>query len=177
MSDLWPDFGNIEHSDENSAIKIIREQARALGQKLGNRVKATFSKVSYSKAMTGLTSALSMVATISAATQPKLEEVLEEELQDKTDMSELLREQKYKFEIFNDSYRFRLFLYTYTPLYPNKIVIDENIAKEINKNMELTINSDQELEELLQTIFSSIRVRRIIGMMVSEANGEGKKKD
>ena len=173
MSDLWPDFNDIEQEEKNNAIHIIREQARALGKKLNNKIKATFSKVSYSKTTTGFETALNVMATITAATKPNMQEVLEEDLQGKTNLADLLTNEKYKFEIYNNSYRFRLFVYNYTLLYPNSILIDENIAKELGKNMNITIESNQELSNLLQDIFSSQRVRKIIGMMLDHTVGEG----
>lgn len=70
---------------------------------MGNKVKATFSKIQYTETLSGLTSALSVVATLSAATQVKREEVLEEDLTGKTNISDVLKEQYYKFEIYNES--------------------------------------------------------------------------
>ena len=98
MNDLWPDFDMTEQSEANNALKILREQSRALAKKMGNKVKATFSKIQYTEALSGLTSALSVVATLSAATQVKREEVLEEDLTGKTNISDVLKEQYYKFE-------------------------------------------------------------------------------
>lgn len=177
MSDLWPDFDIIDQSETNNALKILREQSRALAKKLGNKVKATFSKIQYTEPLSGLTSALSTMATISAATQVRKVEILEEDLTGKTNISDVLKEQYYKFEIYNEKYRFRLFTYTYSPIYPNKMLIDENIAKEINEKQEVSVENDQELMDLLRSIFSSQRVGRIIRMMVLEATNNDKKAD
>ena len=87
----------------------------------------------------------------------------------------MLKEQYYKFEIYNEKYRFRLFTYTYTPIYPNKMFLDENIAKEIDEKQEVSVENDQELIDLLRSIFSSQRVARIIRMMVLEMEGDDKK--
>lgn len=177
MNDLWPDFDMTEQSETNNALKIIREQSRALGKKTGNKVKATFSKIHYAESVGGFSSALSVMATIGAATQVKREEVLEDDLTGKTNISDVLKEQRYKFEIYNDKYRFRLFTYTYSLLYPNKMFLDENIAKEIRKNREISLESDQELIDILRSIFSSQRVGRIIRMMVVEITEDNKKTD
>lgn len=174
MNDLWPDFDMIEQTEANNALKILREQSRALAKKMGNKVKATFSKIQYTETLSGLTSALSVVATLNAA-KVKREEVLEEDLTGKTNISDVLKEQYYKFEIYNEKYRFRLFTYTYTPIYPNKMLLDENIAKEIDEKQEVSVENDQELIDLLRSIFSSQRVARIIRMMVLEMEGDDKK--
>lgn len=176
MNDLWPDFDTTEQSEANNALKILREQSRALAKKMGNKVKATFSKIQYTETLSGLTSALSVVATtFSAATQVKREEVLEEDLTGKTNISDVLKEQYYKFEIYNEKYRFRLFTYTYTPIYPNKMLLDENISKEIGEKQEVSVENDQELIDLLRSIFSSQRVARIIRMMALKMEGDDKK--
>ena len=174
MNDLWPDFDMIEQTEANNALKILREQSRALAKKMGNKVKATFSKIQYTETLSGLTSALSVVASLNAA-KVKREEVLEEDLTGKTNISDVLKEQYYKFEIYNEKYRFRLFTYTYTPIYPNKMFLDENIAKEIDEKQEVSVENDQELIDLLRSIFSSQRVARIIRMMVLEMEGDDKK--
>lgn len=181
VTDLWPDFdiSILEEPKENNSIKIIREQARILGKKLENKVKATFSKVHYhyrEEPTNSLTSAfntfkkLNMLGEIDTKKTLKKEETLEEELQGKIDASSLIKEQQYKFEIYNEKYRFRLFVYTYTLMYPNKILIDENIAKEIDQENEVFVENDRELRNLLHLIFSSQKVRHIIKMMMLEEN-------
>ena len=55
--------------------------------------------------------------------------------------------------------------------------LDENIAKEIRKNREISLESDQELIDILRSIFSSQRVGRIIRMMVVETTEDNKKTD
>lgn len=177
MSDLWPDFDITEQSDTNNALKILREQSRALAKKTGNRVKATFSKIQYTEILSGLTSAMSVMGTISSVTQVKQKEVLEEDLTGKTNISDVLKEQHYKFEIYNEKYRFRLFTYTYALIYPNKILLDENIAKEIDEKQEVVVENDQELVNLLRSIFSSQRVSRIISMMVLKTTDDDKRAD
>ena len=87
MNDLWPDFDMTEQSEANNALKILREQSRALAKKMGNKVKATFSKIQYTETLSGLTSALRVVEKISAATQVKSGEELEEDSRGKTNIS------------------------------------------------------------------------------------------
>ena len=178
LNDLWPDFDVVkqDENEENNALKILREQARILGKKSGNKVKATFSKIHYREVSSGFSSALTAMAAITAASQTKTEEVLEDDLTGKTNISDVLREQLYKFEIYNEKYRFRLFVYTYSPIYPNKISIDENIAKDIETSRETYIESDRELIDLLTSVYSSQRVKRIIRMMILNAEKKEKKR-
>lgn len=181
MSDLWPDFCMNEESqnEKNTAINILREQARFLGQKLDNKVKATFSKMKYKTGaeVLGISSASSAISTFKSMNQVTSEEVLEDDLTGKTNISDILKEQKYKFEIYNEKYRFRLFVYTYSPIYPNKLLLDENIAKEIEQGSAISVESDQQLKSLLRAIFSCQRVRRIIQMMIAQEPTADEKKD
>ena len=55
------------------------------------------------------------------------------------------------------------------------MLLDENIAKEIDEKQEVSVENDQELIDLLRSIFSSQRVARIIRMMVLEMEGDDKK--
>ena len=86
-----------------------------------------------------------------------------------------MKEQYYKFEIYNEKYRFRLFTYTYTPIYPNKMLLDENISKEIGEKQEFSLENYQEIIDLLRSIFSSQRVALIIRMMALKMEGDDKK--
>ncbi|MBQ7432693.1 MAG: hypothetical protein IJV50_04410 [Lachnospiraceae bacterium] len=86
-----------------------------------------------------------------------------------------MKERYYKFEIYNKKYRFRLFTDTYSPIYPNKMLLDENIAKKIDEKQEVSLEKDQALVDLLRSIFSSQRVAHIIRMMVLEMADDDKK--
>ena len=67
-------------------------------------------------------------------------------------------------------------MYTYSPIYPNKMSLDENIAKDIEESRETYINSDRDLIDLLTSIYSSQRVKRIIRMMILNADKEDEKR-
>ena len=41
MNDLWPDFDMTEQSEANNALKILREQSRALAKKMGRSEEHT----------------------------------------------------------------------------------------------------------------------------------------
>lgn len=119
-----------------------------------------------------MASALDVFAALSTSCQVSNQEVLEDELKGKENISDELQEQQYKFEIYNSVYRYRLFVYVYSKIYPNRILLDENIAKDIGKNTTISIEGDQRLNEILGLIFSSKHVARIIKLMMSEANNK-----
>lgn len=101
-----------------------------------------------------MASALDVFAALSTSCQVSNQEVLEDELKGKENISDELQEQQYKFEIYNSVYRYRLFVYVYSKIYPNRILLDENIAKDIGKNTTISIEGDQRLNEILGLIFS-----------------------
>lgn len=160
MPDLWPDFAEAK-IDENNALKIIQEQAKSLGKKTKGKVKATFSKTQYKKIP--INPDLEWVGGF-----PKLEigyknvEVLEQELEDKKNINSLFSTQEYKFEIYNDKYRFRLFKVDYNISYPIAMHLDQDIAKELHQESTQTIKNDLELEQQLSLVFSSKKLITII---------------
>jgi hypothetical protein len=170
MNDLWPNFSQNEIED-NKAIDILREQARTLEKKTNGKVKATFSKIEYKGNLASITeNAGKIFAPLCLYAQ---EEILDEELRQKKDFNELYKLSKYKFEIFNDSYRFRLFTLNYREVYPVDLILDEGIRSELTLSSSCSLNvieGNSELENLLMLIFSSNKVKTVIGRMMKETN-------
>ncbi|WP_019680598.1 hypothetical protein [Ruminococcus flavefaciens] len=165
MEDLW---GNIDLEDngvsDSNAIEILREQARLLDKKTNGIIKATFSKIDYKKTTPEIIS-----QTLLALSETK-EEIVESELEGKKDLNSIYSFVKYKFEIFNDTYRFRIFILNYRPVFPIEIDVDEGIKDELNLSSTHRINSDDELRELVTAIFSSTKVQMIIKRMYAQNN-------
>ena len=164
MADLWPEF-NIENREENRAIPILREQARLLEKKTNQRVKATFSKITYKEpplvqSMQYVASALSMYS------EHCNQEILDDELCSKKDINSLFNPTKYKFEIYNETYRFRVFVLNYSEIFPVTLVLDSGIGEELNNRTEIEIDNNNELENLLSSIFSSKKVVNVISRMM-----------
>ena len=163
MNDLW---GNIElNSDDivdSKAIEILREQARLLEKKTSGKIKATFSKMEYKKSATEI-----MGRTILAIAGSK-EEIIEAELEGKKDFNNLYNFTEYKFEIFNDTYRFRVFVLKYRIVFPIEIEVDEGIKDELKLSSTELINSDDELKEIVSTVFSSDKLQMIIRRMYAQ---------
>lgn len=160
MTDLW---GNIQLEEEkfsdSKAIEILREQARLLDKKTNGMIKATFSKVEYKKSTSEV---IGQTLLSFAGTK---EEIVESELEGKEDLNRIYTYTKYKFEIFNDTYRFRVFILEYRPVFPIEIEVDEGIRDELKLSTIEKINSDDELKELVSSIFSSNKVQMIINRM------------
>ena len=165
MVDLWPDFSHEKKEEESRAVEILRDQAKMLGQKTSGKVKATFSKVTYKSAPVSVLQRLSLAIP----NVNPLEEEFEEDLQDKKDFNDLYKRTKYKFEIYNDSYRFRVFTLDNCIFFPISLEIDEGIIEDMalsQKENPFTVDSNNELEDLIMSVFSSNKVKTIVNRMM-----------
>ncbi len=163
MSDsLWPKIEEV--SNDNNTLDILKEQSCIISDQTKGKIKCFFGRIQYNipdlrtvdKMLTKLTS--EAVGT----------EYVEEELKDKQDMSRFLNPDKgkYKFELYNDTFHYRLFTYTYSMFFPNTLDIDDGICEELNLLHSISINSNEELENYLKDIFSSKSVRTALKMMM-----------
>ena len=161
---LWPNFEN-EGLEDNNAITILREQAKAIKSETDGRVRATFSKIQYKSGMITTVKAFSQMA---ASIGVPVEDEPEEDLKDKTDINVLFDSTRYRFEIYNSEYRFRLFILNYSELFPISLIVDEGISKEISYNNNESISSNSELEYILSEIFGSQKVRTVVSKMIQK---------
>lgn len=164
MSDLWPEIQSIE-CEENKAIAILREQARAIEKKTNGAIKGTFCKITYKK--NGLTEIGKAISAITGSNN-LIEE--DDQLKDKTDVNTLYQLEKYKFEIYSSTYRFRVFTLENRSLFPIFIQIDEGICSELNFHPKEEVNSNNELENLVSSVFHSYKLKTILSRMLADKN-------
>lgn len=164
MVDLWPDFTE-DVIEKNNAVDILREQARLLEKKTGKKVKATFSKVLYSSSHESLAILGKAVASIATQTGG---EVLEAELSGKQDVNDFYKITNYKFEIFNSSYRFRVFTLHNRTFFPIYITLDEGIKNELHFNDDVCIDNDSMLKDIIGSVFSTLKMKTIISKMMAD---------
>ena len=166
--DLW---GNILEDTNNAEaiLSFIKEQAKLLGEKTQGKILAKFEKIKYTyranqnAAMTTmLTSLASTLSAIHVSTNEKIEVEENENLED---ASKLFQSADYKFEIYSNQYKFRLFTLKYKSIFPIKIEVEYGILDE--KTTNLIIDSKDELEEKLFEIFNSSKVKFIINKMIT----------
>ena len=162
MQDLWPNFDEIV-LEKNNSLEILRAQAKALEKKTDGKVKATFSRTQYKKENVN---PFGEIVSSLSDTFVRYEniEIFESDLENKSDANSYFNKTEYKFEIYNDEFRFRVFKVVYNILYPISLVIDEGIVKEISSNMVNTqpVHSDSDLETLLEKIFNTKKLITII---------------
>ena len=168
MTDLWGELNidkNEKEFEDSHAIELLRDQARLLEKKTNGCVKATFSKINY-KPSTHEILSQSLVSIAGGGTK---EEIIDTELSGKKDLNEIYLFKKYKFEIFNDTYRFRVFILNYRPVFPLELEPDEGIKDELNLSTTERINSDDELCNLVSSLFSSKKLKMIISRMIANS--------
>ena len=152
MESLWPKFEEQEFV-QNDSIQILRDQAKAIKVETKGIVHATFSKMNYKVGPTSALKSLSQVMSAMSSTFSN-EEELEEELADKTDVNALYSITKYKLELYNVEYRFRLFVLNYREMFPISLEVDEGITEDIKYKNGSPICSNDELKTVLREVFS-----------------------
>lgn len=172
MHDFWSNLTSMP-LEESNAVDFLREQARLLGKKTDGVVRATFSILEYRTPTPGIAVAESVGKALSAAFSR--EEILEEELSSKTDARALDKETTYKFEIYSDTYRFRLFILTNRQWYPINIQLDEGISQELYKQSNIQVNNSDDFLDLIAAVFSSKKVTSIINKMIAVHNSSSVK--
>ncbi len=160
MEDFWPNFDELS-PDVNHSLDILRHHAETLPLKTNGKVKVAFSKMQRREVASSGNAFLNAFGNL--ASSNKTVEVLDNELQNKQDANAFFSNEEYKFDIYNDFYRFRVFVLKYNILYPISIDLDEDIAAELSKETPIQLSNDTELKELLKSVFNS---KKIITIMI-----------
>lgn len=161
--DLWGDVLDKTKNAED-ILPFIKEQAKLLGKKTNQKVLAKFEKIKYT--YKGNNSAITMITTLSASISAmhglKNEKVEIDDNKNLENASKLFQTADYKFEIYNEHYKFRLFTLKFRSIYPIEIDVEYGILEETS----LTIETKEELESKLTEIFNSPKVKFIISKML-----------
>ena len=164
--DLWGDILDKSKTAED-VIPFIKEQASLLGEKTKQKVLAKFEKIKYTYKSnnSGLTTMLTSIsASLSAMHGLSDEKVEIDDNENLENASQLFKTADYKFEIYNEHYKFRLFTLKFRSTYPIELDVEYGILEE--KSTKLTIKTKEELERKLIDIFNSAKVRFVISKMV-----------
>lgn len=165
--DLWGSVDELYEKpiEENRALDILREQAKLISSKTYGAVKGSFSKVEYTRLNNGLTTAATILGNASKMVAGERIEV--ESLPELKDFNTKYEKNDYRFEIYNEEYKFRLFLLSYSEEFPIYILADEGIRDEINLPKIKKIEKNDELEFVISDIFASNKVRTVISRMIN----------
>ena len=152
----WQNFKNNNLlTPANDVIPMLRSEARSLEKKTGGKVKATFSKIEYGR--NGITQMLDTASTISRAMSSYGNEI--DENANKIDANDLFIRQDYKFEIYSQSYRFRVFTLHYNEFYPLGMTLNENLLKDTGfSRSDIEIESRNALDEVIENLFCCKRL-------------------
>lgn len=168
MADMWPElFENNSEFEENRALDILDEQVNAINDKTNGRIKGIVTEIKYTDNMPGLTSALSTFVSLLSASKISQQEVLEAELDSKLDINELYQTTPYKFEIFSDSFRFRILVLINRKDFPIQITLDEGISQELKIEKHKLIESNSQFEEVLSSVLRSTKMKSILNRMLN----------
>lgn len=168
---------NPEINITDNIFTIMKQQCNYLKAATNNKISGKFCKI---KRIDPLSTMAHVLHSISS------KEVLQNNDTDNLkDANELYKSQKYGFEIYNTTYKFRIFEMIVDPIYPVHLIIDEgivsNIADELfqytkKENIEncYLIESDYTLLDCLQLIFSSKKVQFILYKMQQSTTTDAK---
>lgn len=157
MKDLWPESFESERFACN-AVELLTEQAAILKDKTGGIVQA---------ALLPIQPADRTVVTLMAELVTATDREGRDELSGKTDINTVFELKKYKFELYSDTYHFRVFTLYNRAQFPIDIVLDEGIAEELGqKETRIAIDNNEELMSLVANIFSCRKVSQIISHMI-----------
>ena len=163
MMNLWP----VDFSDEletSNALELLREQAKFLENQTNGAVKAMLAPIERLEAMSA------MLAQF--ATSPILSSGASDLLRDRQDANDLFAKKEYQFEIYNDSYRFRMFILRNSLSFPIEIILDGGIAEELGMEEAQKLESNSEVEKIVERVFACRKVARIITHMLSRSKKE-----
>lgn len=160
---LWdvPSIDILDDSTENM-VEIMKQQAQYLNEETNGKVLGKFSKIK---------NVMAHIAGLAAALSTEISD--DTEINKLSDANALYRSQWYGFEIYNKTYKFRIFEMNLSPLYPISLMFDEGILEDTRENLSyctekgsvdttFIIKSDDNLLEFLKIIFSSKKVKYIL---------------
>lgn len=161
---LWniPATDNLGDSTEN-VVSIMRQQAQYLKTGTTGKILGKFSKIK---------NVIPSMAEVIAALPT--EQIEGDETRQLADANSFYRPQKYGFEIYNQSYKFRILEINLSPLYPILVSFDEGVLEDTKEELcycgikngedatQFIIRSDEELIESLRIVLSSKKIKYIL---------------
>ena len=168
-NNLWEIPNSNEKPDLTDSIKdIMKQQSEYLKDTTNNKVFGKFARIKKTDLFPGLTAGALAISSMLSS-----KETFSNETDNLKDANILYTEDRYGYEIYNSTYRFRMFEMNITPIYPIQIIIDEgimdDISKEISYNLErgdsqnhIILNNDNDLIDCLKLMFTSKKVKYLI---------------
>ena len=167
MPNLWPDSFDTQLREDSQAIQILQEQVSYFEEKTNGKIKVLFSPID--RTLSRVTAISRMIAE-GMSEKEKEDELLE----GKQNLNELFDTHRYRFELYNDTYRFRMFTLINRLQFPIEVHLDGGIAEELSISECVKVESNSEFTDLIGSVFSTHKVARIITHMlqVPSSNSE-----
>lgn len=174
---LWSIPYGDESNDLTSNVKsLMLEQCHYLEEETSGVVKARFERMKSFEALKGALVAVSHFGS----SLPDLDGA------QRTDANELYSKPLYGFEIYTDSYKFKIMEVTLSPMYPIKIRFDGGVLEDTRDSFPSTVqcvddgssflvSDDDELMDCFAAVVAGKKVRYILMRMIkqaSDASGE-----
>lgn len=174
---LWEfDEGFSNPKITDNINEIMKTQCNSLKEKTNGKVFAKFARIKRINPF--------VLAAQSMASESKLiklstnkEMIGDTDTTDYIDANTLYQKSKYGFEIYNKTYRFRVFELEMEPIYPLEMTLDEGISDDIRGLIDSTmedsvynkyiIESEEEFLRYLKIILGSKKVKYIVNRLLS----------
>lgn len=150
MVDICNEIKLTEEDIDKDSITILKKITRELQKKYKKNFKLTFSKSYYKNNY-----------VIWNAIEKNLINITDQENKIDNNQYYIDYYDEYKFEIYNENFKYRLFRYYHASNYPDLIKLDGGISEEINCNDIIVINNNKELIEYLKLILSNNKLHAI----------------
>lgn len=182
----WGDLLQETVEKTDNIIMIMEEQCRSLSEITQNKVSAVFDVVDKkNELIESILKPILDVTVSKCGTFPVLqdkEKVGGIAIEDRFDASGMFYRKHYAFELYTNTYRYRLFDLMLTPSYPIEITIDDGISDDIGKYLEkykvskncFSINSEVDFRNVLKYILQNRRVKYIVNQMIKRSDDENK---
>jgi len=164
--DLWPDFNESNSTvEKNDCLNIINQQVGFIEEKTNHVVKASFVKVE-------MASTLRLLKGVADAVISRECDIItesdDESLSNHKDINDMFSQSRFRFFIYNSDYKFRVFDLLYSEEFPVSISMDEGISNQLGLSVTIEIKKNSELENILRSIFSSLKMEKIIYRMIED---------
>ena len=163
---LW-ETNNLENIKTSNIVELLQSQCEHFNKQHNNLIEAKMVEMQYYQSvMSNLAQAFASNIMLTSGRY----EYSDEEIKEKENINNLLKDLYYSFVIYNKKYRFNILYISIYPYYPMKIELDSDIAKELNLDSKVVEVVDfKNLEDWLVKIFNSNKVKCVINKLKETA--------
>lgn len=159
---LW-EINDLENIQTSNIVEFLESQCDHFNKKYSNSISAKMVEMQYYQSvMSNLAQAFASNIMLTSGRY----EYGDNEIKEKENINNLLKDLYYSFVIYNKKYKFNIFYISIYPYYPMKIELDSDISKELNLESKIIEVVDfKNLEEWLIKIFNSNKVKCVINKL------------